>query len=220
MKYKYIILDFGNVIAKSPSGDWDIIPKFEELIDINKMNKSLFERVRKKYSYILSYHAQSLEEEYNLFLEYYDSILSNIKYEGYNKHIAEEIAYERTYTNKKYVLIDNIHNELAKLKEKYKLILLTDNWPCVIPYLKDNNLDVYFEKVYVSSIYKCVKKDGIFFDYPIKDFNINPKEALFIDDAEENLSAAVTRGLDVLLMDRDNKIKKSKYQIIHDLNNI
>ena len=38
---KYIILDFGKVLAYPTTGNWDITPKFLELIDINKidMNK-------------------------------------------------------------------------------------------------------------------------------------------------------------------------------------
>ena len=35
MKYKYIILDFGNVIVTPTTGDWHMTPKFKELIDVN-----------------------------------------------------------------------------------------------------------------------------------------------------------------------------------------
>ena len=49
-------------------------------------------------------------------------------------------------------------------------------------------------------------KDGdlVLFDYPIKDYNIKKGEALFIDDLESNLDAAVEKGFDVLL----NSFKK------------
>ena len=42
------------------------------------------------------------DEEYDMFIRFYDSILSNINYPNYNKKIAEEIAYDRTYNNTKY----------------------------------------------------------------------------------------------------------------------
>ena len=64
--------------------------------------------------------------------------------------------------------------------------MLSDNWPCVIPYMKENKIYHYFDKIYVSSIYGVEKKDKVFFDYPLKDFNIKPGEALFIDDNELN----------------------------------
>ena len=49
------------------------------------------------------------------------------------------------------------------------------------------------------------------------EFNIKEGEALFIDDNELNLDIAKEKGLDVMLMDRENEIKKSKYQIINNL---
>ena len=217
MNYKYIILDFGKVIAGPPTGHWDITPKFLELIDINKIDMNKFNVLRKKYQDILSEKVINLEEEYNMFFRFYDGILSGL---NYSKDIVKKIAYDRTYNFEKYTLYDNIYNELNILKEKYKLILLTDNWPCVIDYLNEYNLYNYFDKIYVSSFYGVEKKDKVFFDYPLNEFNIKPKEALFIDDNELNLDIAKEKGLDVMLMDRENEIKSSKYQIINNLLNI
>ena len=134
--------------------------------------------------------------------------------------MAEEIAKNRTYSLRKYVLYDNVINELDKLKEKYRLILLTDNWPSITDYLNEYKISDYFEKVYISSIYGCVKRNRVFFDYPINDFNIKEGEALFIDDAEKNLEAAKEKGLDVLLMDRKKLVKDSKYKVINDLKDV
>ena len=152
-----------------------------------------------------------------MFIRFYEPILNEF---GYSKDIAEKIAYDRTYNFDKYTLYDNIHDELKTLKEKYKLILLTDNWPCVIEYLKEYNLYDYFDNIYISSIYGVEKKDKILFNYPINELNIKQGEALFIDDNESNLDVAKEKGFDVMLMDRENKIKDSKYKIINNLNNI
>ena len=216
MNYKYIILDFGNVIAFPSTGNWDITPKFLELIDINKLDKTKLKEIREKYKDILSEKIVTLEEEYDMFLRFYDVILGEINYPNHN-HIALEIAYDRTYNFDKYRLFNNINEELIRLKEKYQLVLLTDNWPCVIPYLKKCNLYDYFDKIYISSIYGVEKKDKVFFDYPINDLKIKPGEALFIDDNEKNLDIAKEKGLDVLLMDRNNKVIDSKYRIINNL---
>ena len=103
------------------------------------------------------------------------------------------------------------------IRDRYKLILLTDNWPCVEKILDDKKLTKYFEKVYISSYYGTQKRDGIFFDYVVDDFNIKPHEALFIDDNEVNLERAEEKGIDVLLMDRDNEATNSKYKKICSL---
>ncbi len=102
MKYKYLILDFGNVIA-TPSGlDWDITPKFLELVDFDSVDKDKFNEARLKHIDLLSEVMTTLEEEYDMFTRFYDGILSNIDLPNYNKKIAEEIAYDRTYKNNKY----------------------------------------------------------------------------------------------------------------------
>lgn len=220
MDYKYIVLDFGKVISAPSTGDWDKTAKFLELIDINKLDEERFKSLRKKYGCILSEKVITLDEEYNMFFRFYDEILSEIDYPNYKKSISEQIAYDRTYNINKYILYDNIHQELERLKEQYILILLTDNWPSVTNYLIEKDLGHYFEKIYISSIYGCEKKDKVFFDYPINDFGIKPGEALFIDDNESNLDAAQEKGFDVMLMDREKIIKNSKHKIISDLNSL
>ena len=173
-----------------------------------------------KNRYLLDEKIFTLEEEYNMFIKFYDNILSNLNIPNYNIEISKQIAYHRTYSIDKYAIYHYVIDELTKLKSKYKLIMLTDNWPCVIPYLKECNLYDYFDKVYVSSIYGYLKRDRVLFDYPIKDYDIKKGEALFIDDNEGNLDAAYEKGLDVLLMDRTNKVKTSKYKITNNLYNI
>ena len=217
MNYKYIILDFGKVIAKPTTGNWDITPKFLEFIDIKKIDIEKLKELRKKYDSILSEKVTTLEEEFNMFVRFYESILKAF---GIPKEIIEKISYDRTYNSDKYTLYDNVQDELKSLKEKYKLILLTDNWPSVIDYLKEYDLYDDFEKIYISSIYGVEKKDKVLFNYPIKELNIRPNEALFIDDNEFNLDISLEKGLDVMLMDREKKVKDSKYQIINNLCNI
>lgn len=217
--HKYIVLDFGGVIAHSPSRDWDMTPKFIELIDLNKLDMNKFDIARKKYSYLLSENIYNQEEEYDMFKRYYGNIFSEIDY-PYTKEMIESFAYDRTYNNNKYELFTSVKDELELLKKDHILLMLTDNWPCVFDYLKVNDLDKYFDKVYVSSIYGTIKKNKDFFDYPLKDYNIKEGEAIFIDDNELLVDIAKEKGFDVYLMDRDNIVNESKHEIIHDLFNI
>ena len=219
MNNKYIIIDFGKVIAYPTSGHWDITLKFKELIDMNTFNMDMFTNIRKKYSYILSKKAITLEDEYNMFKSFYENILHDLNINDY-KNISNLIAYDRTYNNNKYTLYNDIYNELEELNKKYKIILLTDNWPSVVSYLKEYNLYNYFYKIYISSYYGVEKNDKRFFYFPINECNINPSETYFIDDYEPNLIVGNNIGFNSLLMDRDNIIKSSKYKIINNLYNI
>lgn len=219
MDYKYIILDFGKVLAGPTTGEWFVTPKFIELVDMSLIDREKLDKAFDKYDDIISRRMNTEEEEYNNFYELYSSLLQEV-YPKYTDDIAHSIAYNFTYKEDKYTFYPNIKEELEKLCKKYKLLLLTDNWPCVERILKENKLYKYFDKIYISSQYGSIKKEGIFFDYLINDYNIKKGEALFIDDSIENLDVAVEKGLDVLIMDRENNIDCNKYKKITDLRNI
>lgn len=220
MDKKYVILDFGKVLAGPPTGHWFITTKFLELIDMNLVSTEKINLAIKKYGNIISRKITTIDEEYEMFYEFYDFILKEVKYPKYDKDIVHKIAYDFAYYDNKYKYYEGIKEELEYLNSKYKLILLTDNWPSVTRVLDKKDLTKYFEKIYISSCYGVLKKDGLFFDYPINDFNIKKGEAIFIDDDELNISVGSRKGLEVLLMDRENEIKNSNYQIINNLYDI
>ena len=218
---KYLILDFGKVLAYPTTGNWSITPKFLELVDFKKIDSNIL-----KESIIRNEHIKSCgllitntDEEYKAMLEFYTNILKE-SYSEYSSELAEQIANDFVYGYDKYTLYDDVVSQLTRLSKMYKLILLSDNWPSVIDYMKEKKIYSIFDKIYVSSIYGCQKKDGSFFDYPIKDYNITSGEALFIDDNEENLDIAKMKGLDVLLMDRKGLIKNTKYKTVSELKEV
>lgn len=216
---KYIILDFGKVLAYPTTGDWFITPLFLKLIDMSKLNRKKIVEVMNSYSEILSRKLITLEEEYNMYYDFYKNVLSDINYDV-NEDIIKKLAYDITYNDDKYRFYDGIDEELDKLSKKYTLLLLSDNWPCAFHIMKNRGIDKYFDKLYISSVYQEVKKDGIFFDRVINDYKIKKGEAIFVDDNELLLDVAITRGLDVRLMNREGNINKSKYKIINNLNEI
>lgn len=218
---KYIILDFGRVLAYPPTGYWQITPKFLKLIDISKIDTEQLKNAIKKYNSIIScdLNIKTCDEEYEHKLEFYEKVLQECNINNY-LNLAKEIAYNFVYEFDKYELYDDVKETLKDLSENYKLILLSDNWPSVIEYMKQEDIYNFFEKIYVSSMYGQQKKDSLFFDNPIKDFNIKQGEAIFINDNEKLLDIAGTKGLDVRLMDRNNKITESKYKIITTLKDI
>lgn len=219
MNYKYIILDFGKVLAGPTTGDWFITPKFIELVDMSLIDKERLESSFNKHEDIISRMMNTEEEEYHNFYELYSLVLQEV-YPKYKDDIAHSIAYNFAYKQDKYIFYDNVKKELECLRKKYKLLLLTDNFPSVERILKEKRLYRFFDKIYISSEYGSIKSEGIFFDYLLNDYNIKPGEALFIDDSIENLNVGVEKGLDVLLMDRENNIICDKYKKISDLSNI
>ena len=102
---KYIILDFGKVLAYPTTGDWFITPLFLKLIDMSKLNRKKIVEVMNCYSEILSRKLITLEEEYNMYYDFYKNVLSDINYDV-NEDIIKKLAYDITYNDDKYRFYD------------------------------------------------------------------------------------------------------------------
>lgn len=214
---KYLILDMGRVLVEPASGDWLVTNEFLKNVDIKMINKEKLKETIKNSRYLLDEKAENLQEEYKIIMNFYKTVFQNIDYNITDeklKNIVNNFVYDEN--NSKYILYKNVKEDLEKLSKKYTILMLSDNWPCAFEYLKKHDIDQYFTKIYISSIYGKRKKDKLLFDYPINEFNIKEKEALFIDDNEELLDIAVEKGMQVLHMDRNKTLTTSKYEIIHD----
>lgn len=219
-KVKYLILDFGKVLARPSSGNWFITPNFYKILKKDKINLNEFEDCTIKLNNLISMKMETELEEYEAFTKFYCEILMHMKYTENVDDMAKKLSNDFVYNDKKYTMYEDTKENLKRLSQKYKLILLSDNWPCAFRIMKNLGIDQYFDKLYISSVYDCQKKDGILFDYPIKDYNIKPGEAIFVDDNEELVDIANEKGLKSIIMDREGTIKESKYRKIYSLNEL
>jgi len=104
--------------------------------------------------------------------------------------------------------IQENHDLLLKVKEKYRTFLLSNNneihYDWIINYLKTtfelNNYDDYFEKAYFSQQMKLRKPNTNIFEQVMNENNLNPAETLFIDDSPQHIEGAKKVGLNTLLM--------------------
>ena len=92
---KYIILDFGKVLAYPTTGDWFITPLFLKLIDMSKIDRKKLIEIMNSYSEILSRKLVTLEEENNMYYDFYKNVFSDIKYD-ISEEIIQELAYDIT----------------------------------------------------------------------------------------------------------------------------
>ena len=215
MNLKYIIFDFGKVLGYPISGKWSLTSKFMSFLSNSNMDMNKVKDVISENKYLVrdDLPIKTLEEEYNMFISFYSNILDGL---GLNKDMAKEIAFDKVYNNSEYLLYDDVKDVLNVLNKKYKLIMLTNNFPSIIDYLKNEDIYDLFDKVYVSSICETSKNEEKFFDMVINDYNIKESEALFIDDFEDNLDIGIRKKLNVVMLDRENK-KDSKYKKISNL---
>lgn len=220
-KTKYLILDFGLVLGKPKTGNWFITPNFYEIIGKNKIDLKRLNVLFNKYNENISKKIITKEEEYKAFKEFYLNILNELKIVKNEEETAEKLAEDFVYNEDKYIMYDDVYKFLEKQSQKYILILLSDNWPCVYAILKNWGIDKFFTKIYISSEYPGLKKDGLLFDYAMNEFKIKKDEAIFVDDNPELLEVADKKKLIPVLMDRTNLHKDySKYKRIQNLEEI
>lgn len=220
-KTKFLILDFGLVLGKPKTGNWFITPNFYEIIGKNKIDLKRLNVLFNKYNENISKKIITKEEEYKAFKEFYLNILNELKIVKNEEETAEKLAEDFVYNEDKYIMYDDVYEFLEKQSQKYILILLSDNWPCVYAILKNWGIDKFFTKIYISSEYPALKKDGLLFDYAMNEFKIKKDEAIFIDDNPELLEVADKKKLIPVLMDRANLHKDySKYKRIQNLEEI
>lgn len=213
---KFAILDFGKVLAYPKTGYWFITPKFKSIVKMESFDINDILSVMNRYNYIISEEAHTLEDEYDIFYRFYQNVFFALKYD-ISEEDLKSIAYNITYENDKYGIYPQVGEELEYLRSKYRLLMITDNWPCVMRILEYYKLDNYFEKIYISSVYVSTKIKGKLFEIVKSEFNIKDQEAIFVDDNVQILKVAETYGLIPILMDRNKESLECKYKIINNL---
>lgn len=126
-------------------------------------------------------------------------------YESIIKRIPSHLhlkAYDLIFNwDKKSVPVDGTAEYIKELKQRgYKIYLLsnaskralTDYWPSI----KGHE---YFDGKVVSAFIKMVKPEDGIYQYLLNEFNLDPKECVFIDDMLENVEASKRNGIDALL---------------------
>lgn len=213
---KYAILDFGKVLAYPITGYWFITPKFKSVVNMESFDINDILNVMNRYINIISEEAHTLEEEYDIFYRFYRNIFFSLKYDISEEDI-KSIAYNITYENDKYGIYPQVKEELEYLSSKYRLLMITDNWPCVMRILELYGLDHYFDKIYVSSMYGSTKIKGELFRIAKSESSIDNQEAIFVDDNIKILEVAEKYGLIPVLMDRNNESDYCQYKRINNL---
>ena len=97
---------------------------------------------------------------------------------------------------------------LRRLKAKYSLYLLSNtnqiHASAFVPYLNkllgENVWPTFFDKVYYSHQVGLRKPNREIYEYVLADAGIKAEESLFLDDAEKNLVAPSTLGIQTILV--------------------
>ncbi len=122
--------------------------------------------------------------------EYFKYLLEgtdwNISVDDLKKHFRNSIC----------VPVEGTMNVIQDLKDRYKLIILSDyvrEWRDYLLAAK-SELSV-FDYKYFSFQYNKLKKDDGIFEFVLNDLNLKPEETVFIDDYEHYVQSAKKCGI-------------------------
>ena len=133
------------------------------------------------------------------------------------EEVYELIAQRMNMTPKKIyddfqslIFINNeLVNYIKELKKEYKIYLLSNAMDTFLKrILSQHNLYELFDKIYISSEMKLIKPNIEFFNYVLNDNNIDPNNAIFIDDNIKNVEGAKKAGIDAILFTNTTDLKE------------
>ena len=203
---KGIFFDLGWTLVYPPSGDWEFTQFAKELFHWDVYSSLPQERLKAARNtandYFISRHKLStLEEEYDQFSHYYTIFAENLPELGVTPEDIQAITKEKVYqSGNTYRLFDDTIQTLETLKGNYKLGIISDTWPSIVPVMDDLGLPPYFDTITYSFQVGCFKPDPRMFQDALSKMGLPPEECVFIDDTLKNLWGAQAAGIQPVLI--------------------
>lgn len=224
---KAILFDSGRVLNRPRTGHWFIPPNF-----YNYINKTIFESIshkslemafQKGMEYLESINFIITEaEELEHFIHFYRIIVQEIPGIGLCEYEIRKIAEDTVFNDEKFFFYEDVFEVIPRLSKKYSLGVVSDTWPSLDRVFRNNGLRKYFCSFVMSCMLGVIKPHELMFSTALKELDIKPEEALFIDDSVRNLEGARSLGIQTVLMLRDEDSDKNhtEQECINNLNDL
>ena len=211
---KGVFLDLGWTIFQPTCGDWFINHKFLEFASMDII-KSIPQEKRyaafdKGMKYLDGHHVLFTEdEEIKQFIEFYNIIAAELPELKLTSAQIREIAESKVYDTNNYLFFDKSRETIFKLKEKYKLGIISDTWPSVDRVLRSGGIENLFDtKTYSCHLGIC-KPDRKMYLHALEQMGLPPEQTVFVDDWESNLDGAALCGIKPILIKTRNNAKNT-----------
>jgi|SRR3990167_5889238 len=122
------------------------------------------------------------------------------------KSIEKIMQYWTAIYEEKTKVNEDLLKLIDKLKEKHEVYLLTNTTDIHHNLNARRNIFNHFDRVFASFIIGKRKPDRAFYLHVLKETKLHPKDTIFIDDREENLEAAKSLGMNVILFQNNKNL--------------
>ena len=219
---KGIFFDYGWTLFYHPCEFW-WFPKecidphlFDEIPD-DKRDAAFHKALR----YLDDNHLiLTVEEEIEQFKTVYSMISTDLPELALTEQKIDALADAWVSRAYDYFYDDTIPT-LKALYGKYKLGIISDNWPSLKTKLKSSGADIYFSTITISSYLGTWKPDERMYLHALGQMNLPPEQTVFIDDGVENLEGAEKCGIQpVLITAKPDAESNDKYPSIKKLSEL
>lgn len=198
---KGIFFDVGWTLETPSSGDWVITDRFRELCG-NSTVDAAYSKLQKVITdisadYMEKNHLMStLEQQESQMVYFYTLIAQAVPELSLSAVQIADIAKDRTYNRKNYILLPDTTSTLQELKHRgYKLGIISDTWPDIIPQLEYFDILKYFDCTTYSYQLGVFKPNPAMFNDALKKIALPPEQTVFDDDMAYILEGAQKRGI-------------------------
>lgn len=195
---KAIAFDYGGVIKINEQN------LVKEICDYLHITKEVFNKEYFSVNHLFNIEGKSFEEVTLLFVSKFDDS------EKTKKYILELLKENKA----KYHLNVELIELIKKLKNKYRIGLLSNNSLTLREKLKEDNILDLFDEIIVSAEVGYQKPQSEIFDILFKKLNVEPNEVVFIDDSLKSLEGADKIGYTPILFKNNELFKKELSNIL------
>lgn len=202
---KGLFFDLGWTLIYPLSGDWMFSFFARRYFSEETLSALPQERVRAAFAagneYLNSHHRlDTLEEEYDQFFHYYSLLAQALPELGLEQKELESITQDKVYNLENYALFPDSLNALNALGNNYRIGVISDTWPSIVPVLERFGLLPYFHTLTFSYKLGVYKPHPTMYQDALDKLGILPEETIFIDDGVENLRGAQKAGIQPVLI--------------------
>ncbi len=136
--------------------------------------------------------------------EFWDKFINKVQFVG---DLPKLSLFVRTYSENFKINEEVIKIVRSLKKEKYKLCVLSNTISAHTEYNRKRNIYRDFDYLIFSHEIGLSKPDSRIYDLALKKLKVSASEAVFIDDLEENVRAALTLGINAILFMSADQLK-------------
>lgn len=197
-----IFLDLGGTLLYPPSGSFmfsDFAKRYFPPDRLRAMPpekvKAAKDRAAQERAAEHSRPILSIEEEHEIFLRYYRVLSAELEL-GLSERDIKAVADDKVFNkDDNYRLFDDTVRTLDALHGKYKLGIISDTWPSIVPLLEHFGILKYFGCTTFSYELGTLKPDPKMFRDALAKMGLPPEQTLFVDDNPKNCQGAAQLGI-------------------------